>query len=217
MQSTKLYIASAQHHSHETIAAPRSYDAFFQTITTSTRHHLTESEKYMLMDTLQHRHLRKRQYFTQEGEACRQLGFVLKGAARTYSVNHKGQETILRFNTEKTWLGDRESFRTGRPSSYHIEALEHTELLTASLNGTEELAAAIPAFRQFLEHDHYCQLAFSQLRLDAALSMNAEERYLDLLTHWPEYAKRFSQHMIACYLGIKPETLSRIRKNWQAK
>lgn len=222
MGTTKLYVISNQHYSPYGELQPvtdlpvtSNYASFFQELTACTGQRLTDDEKYMVMEGLQPRSLRKRQYFVQEGDVCRRLGFIVKGAVRTYGVNPKGQETILYFNTEKNWLGDLESFRTNQASRYHIEALEHTELLTGSRHHIESLSVAIPAFRQFLEHEYYVRLAFNQCRVYTALSMNAEERYLDLLQHQPEYAKRFSQNIIACYLGIKPETLSRIRKNWQ--
>ncbi|SHL94195.1 Crp/Fnr family transcriptional regulator [Chitinophaga sp. CF418] len=230
MQGSNLYIASNQLYTAYD-ATPDSvdprleipclpghgYHTFFQALKTCTGLRLTDIEKQQLMDGLQYRRLRRRQYFLQEGDVCRHLGFILRGAARMYAVNAKGQETILCFDTEKSWLGDRESFHTGRPSGYHIEALEQMEILSGSRQQIGALCAAIPAFRAFLEHDHHCQLSRSQLRLHTALGMSAEERYLDLLTNWPAYVKRFSQNMIACYLGIKPETLSRIRKSWQGR
>lgn len=212
MNTSKLFFLP---HPHHTIYKDTHH--FFQALTTSTNHHLTPDEKYQIIDNLQPHTLRKRQYFVQEGDICRRLGFIIQGAVRTYAVNQKGQETILYFNTENHWLGDLESFRTRQPSRYHIEALEHTELLTATHQQITTLSIAIPAFRQFLEHEYYSRLAFNQCRVHMALSMNAEERYLDLLKNQPEYATRFSQNTLASYLGIKPETLSRIRKNWQGR
>lgn len=230
MSTTKLYVISnphddiygEQHKGTETAVAVsaslnRCYTSFFQALTASTGQQLTTGEKCQIMDGLQPIKLRRRQYFLQEGDVCRRLGFIIQGAVRTYAVNHKGQESILYFNTERNWLGDLESFRTSQASRYHIEALEHTELLTASHHHIASLSIAIPAFRQFLEQEYYVRLAFNQCRVHMALSMNAEERYLDLLKNQPEYAKRFSQNTIASYLGIKPETLSRIRRNWQGR
>ncbi|QHS59704.1 Crp/Fnr family transcriptional regulator [Chitinophaga agri] len=225
MQGSKLYVAS-----HQTVrsdmsvvtAKPgftsslnRSYAIFFNMIAIHTGMKLSDNEQCLVMETLGTRRLRKRQYFVQEGDICRHLGFIIRGAARTYSINQKGQETILYFSTENNWLGDNDSFRNNRPCSYHIEAIEDTDLLIGNRQGLDTLRTAIPAIRMFMDYDHSRQLAFSHLRINTALSMNAEERYADLLSNWPEYSRRFSQNMIASFLGIQPETLSRIRKNWR--
>lgn len=174
---------------------------------------LTDDEQYLVMEYLQLRRLRKRQYFVQEGDVCRYMGFIIQGAVRTYAVNQKGEEAIHYFSTEGEWLGDRLSLRTGRPCRYHMEALEHTELLVGNAEALDALAAEVPAIQLFQEQDQYRQLALGQSRLNTILSMNAEERYADLVMNKPEYVQRFPQHMIACYLGITPETLSRIRKH----
>lgn len=225
MQGSKLYIASHQAGRSDMsvvtarpefpVSLNRSYTIFFNLIAIRTGIKLSDHEKCMVMEALQPRRLRKRQYFVQEGDVCRYLGFIIRGAARTYSINQKGQETILYFSTEDNWLGDKDSFSNNRPCSYHIEALEDTDLLIGSRQSLDALCNTIPAIQMFMDYDHHRQLAFSHLRINTALSMNAEERYADLLSNWPEYSRRFSQNMIACYLGIQPETLSRIRKNWR--
>jgi CRP-like cAMP-binding protein len=154
--------------------------------------------------------LRKRQYFLQEGEVCKYLGFVVKGAMRQYSVDGKGNEHIIRLSIENWWTGDRESFTMLTPSLYYIDAWEESELLITTQTDLSTLNE-IPAFietKNRLDENHAFAL---QRRLYASISLPAEQRYEELTNTYPEFVERFPQHIIASYLGITKETLSRVR------
>lgn len=174
---------------------------------------LTEQHKSLIVESVKLKKLRKRQYFLQEGDVCKYIGFLIKGATRMFSINERGQESILAFGLENSWIADHESFNQSDCSGYHIEALEDVEMLIMSLSQMSVLMTAIPAFAITFNRYQMQQMIYNQKRINAALSMTAEERYYDLLNCSPQYAQRFSQNMLACYLGVKPETLSRIRKN----
>jgi CRP-like cAMP-binding protein len=131
---------------------------------------------------------------------------------RMFSINEKGQESIINFGLENNWMMDQESFSMLIPSRYHIEAVEDTELLIVSNSQLQLLMDEIPAIDRMMRLTDRQKLISTQQRVHAAISMTAEERYHNLLTAHPEYTQRFSQNMIAAYLGIKSETLSRIRK-----
>jgi len=156
--------------------------------------------------------LRKRQYFLQEGEVCKYAGFIVKGAMRQYSVDDKGVEHMVQLSIENWWAVDRESYVNLTPSIYYIDAWEDTELLLVTKADFVKYLNAIPAIVEMsksLDEKHAIAI---QKRLNASISMSAEKRYLDFVDSYPELVQRFPQHLIASYLGITKETLSRVRK-----
>jgi CRP-like cAMP-binding protein len=157
--------------------------------------------------------IRKRQYLLQEGDVCKYLSFIVKGAMRQYSVDARGNEHIVRFGIENWWMADRESFELSTPTVYNIDALEDTEVLQITHTNLTALKQAVPAVNNLtMALDKRSYIA-AQKRLTAAISLTAEERYQYLFKNHPIFFQRFPQAMIASYLGISPETLSRIRKN----
>jgi CRP-like cAMP-binding protein len=171
-------------------------------------------EEFKLIEkAFQPKLIRKKQYFLQEGEICRHTGFLVKGAMRQYFVDAKGNEHVLRFAIENWWVGDRESFSHQTPSKYNIDALEESELLLINQADLNELRHRAPSFVLMMQKMDERSFIAAQKRIHASISYTAEERYLDLVRTNPDFLQRFSQSMIASFLGIKPETLSRIRKH----
>jgi CRP-like cAMP-binding protein len=187
------------------------YEALFHYIETRSGLQLTADEKTLIESKFRPRTLRKRQYFLQEGDVSRNAAFVVKGSARMFSVDEKGHEHIVRFALENWWLGDQESFYSLTPSRYHIEVLEDTELLVITTAIALELRDQLRSFDLTIKAMDRQLAVAAQHRIHSALSMTAEERYDDLANTYPEFIQRFPQNMIASYLGISPETLSRIR------
>lgn len=157
--------------------------------------------------------LRKRQYLLQEGDVCKYTTFVSKGFLRSYSVDDKGNEHILQFAFEGWWLADLYSFLTGEPSKLNMEAMEPCELLLITKPSWELLLEKIPAFEKYFRILIQNNLIATQRRLMGNLSETAEQKYLNFITNYPGCLRRVPLHMIASYLGIQPETLSRIRSN----
>ena len=156
--------------------------------------------------------LRRKQYLLQEGEVCKHLAFITKGAMRQYSVDDKGIEHIVRFGIENWWMADRESFTAGNPTKYNIDALEDTEVLLINNANWQQLSVQSSAYAEMTRQLEYKGYVAAQQRIHASISLSTEERYRDLATTHPELLQRFPQNMIASYLGVSPETLSRIRK-----
>jgi CRP-like cAMP-binding protein len=193
------------------------YDALFQYIETRSSLRLTEEEQMIIETKFHHKRLRRKQYFLQEGDVCKQIAFIVRGAARMYSVDEKGHEHIVRFGLETWWLGDHESFNLLTPSRFHIEMLEDTDLLVITTMNAYELRDQVKGFDLTIKAmDKQLSIA-TQKRIHAAISMTAEERYEDLVNTYPQFLQRFPQNMVASYLGISPETLSRMRKNLAGK
>jgi CRP-like cAMP-binding protein len=174
---------------------------------------LSEDDKHLLMEHFKPKKLRKRQYFLQEGDVCKNIGFIVKGSARTFTVDDKGHEHILKLSLENWWLADFESFYLLTPSRFNIEALENLEVLQSTNAQIEEYLKHIPAFSAMANVISQNYTIANQKRMQTAMSYTAEERYEDLISNYPQFLQRFPQNMIASYLGLSPETLSRIRKN----
>src|SRR5450432_1879483 len=154
---------------------------------------------------------RKRQYFLQEGEVCKNKAFIIKGAMRQYRVDEKGEEHIIKLFIENWWASDRESEMKKTPSIYFIDAWEDTEVLLVTKTDLVDLIDRIPILSEWIRKLDANSAIASQKRISAAISLSAQERYYDLERTNPEFLQRFPQHIIASYLGINRETLSRIR------
>ncbi|WDF76058.1 Crp/Fnr family transcriptional regulator [Mucilaginibacter sp. KACC 22773] len=190
-----------------------SFETFFDYIQEISGKLLSEDDKHLLMAHFKPKKLRKRQYFLQEGDVCRYIGFIVKGSARTFTVDDKGHEHILKLALENWWLADFESFYKLTPSRFNIEALENLEVLQSTNAQIEEFLKDIPAFSAMANVISQNNTIASQKRMQAAMSYTAEERYEDLISNYPQFLQRFPQNMIASYLGLSPETLSRLKKN----
>lgn len=173
---------------------------------------LTSEEQALITATFQPKKLRKKQYFLQEGDVCKYAGFIVKGAMRQYSVDDKGTEHIVHLYIENYWANDRESSTMLTPSVYNIDAWEDTELLIITRAEMMNLMDKIPAIAQMIRLMDERNAIVNQRRLSSTISNSAEKRYEEFAAHHPQFIQRFPQHLIASYLGITKETLSRIRK-----
>jgi CRP-like cAMP-binding protein len=174
---------------------------------------LSEEEKQLSRSFFIPKKLRKKQYLLQEGDVCKYVAFVEKGLLRSYTVNDKGTEHITQFAFEGWWIADQFSFLTGAPSEYNIEAMEDCELLLLTKQAEEQMLEKIPKLERFFRILLQNNLIATQKRLDSSLSQTAEERYNELIKDCPgTLPQRIPQHMLASFLGITPETLSRIRR-----
>ena len=172
---------------------------------------LTESEIDLIKSVVVFKKFRRRQYFLYEGEVSKYSAFIIKGAMRQYTVDDKGMDRTVNLFLETWWAGDRESFMTGVPSLYFVDAWEDTETLIVTRKNALYLIDQIPSLLQWIRKMDENNAVATQKRLNAAISLSAEERYYELEKTYPEFLQRFPQHIIASYLGINRETLSRIR------
>jgi CRP-like cAMP-binding protein len=186
------------------------FELFFNKV--NEKVNLTEDEQEICKSLLVSKKLRKKQYLLQEGDVAKYSAFVEKGALRSYTIDDKGSEHIIQFAIEGWWISDIYSFLTGEPSTYNIEALEDCELLTLTKAAQEELVEKVPKFERYLRILMQGAYIALQRRMTGTLVHTAEEKYLSLTKAYPDIIQRVPQHMIASYLGVTPETLSRIRR-----
>lgn len=173
---------------------------------------LTGEEEEICKTLFVPKKLRKRQYLLQQDDVCKNLAFVEKGVLRSYTLDEAGNEHILQFALEGYWISDMYSFLSQEPSTYNIDAVEDAELLLISHKDIELLYGRVPKFERYFRILGQNNILTLHRRLTGSLSFTAEEKYLQLLANFPTIVNRVPQHMIASYLGITRETLSRIRK-----
>jgi CRP-like cAMP-binding protein len=178
---------------------------------------LTEEELAYCRSRFIPKKLRKRQYLLQEGDLCRYTVFVEKGLLRSFIVDDKGTEHILQFAFEGWWMADLYSFLTNEPSLYYMDAIEDSELLMIDRESWDNLLVQVPAMERYFRILIQNNLIATQRRLMGTMSDTAEEKYLKLTRTFPECIQRVPQHMIASYLGMTRETLSRTRGHMAQK
>ncbi len=154
----------------------------------------------------------KKTILAEEGQFCKYVYFILKGSAYSYLINEKGEKNVIQFALEGYWITDHYSFFSGQSGIYTIETLEDSEILVINKESYE----AICKESHLLEHFFriLIQNAFINLqyRLAKTNSEEARKRYLEFSKKYPHFIQRIPQYLIATYLGIKPQSLSRIRK-----
>ncbi|WP_298741802.1 Crp/Fnr family transcriptional regulator [uncultured Chitinophaga sp.] len=158
--------------------------------------------------------LRKRQYLLQEGDVSNFNCFVAKGCLRLYRIGKDGAEHIMRFSIENWWMSDYESYNSGLPSKCNIDALENSDLLLIRKQDFDNLVNTITPFRLFKEKLEARSYDASQRRILSNISDTAEEKYLNFIKSYPRIYERVPLHMIASFLGVTRETLSRIRQQY---
>jgi len=156
--------------------------------------------------------LRKKQFLLHEGEICKNIGFVNSGCLRQYTIDSKGTEHIIQFAIEDWWVSDLNSYLSGKPATENIDALEDSEVLLLEKSARDNLLNECPKmekfFRILIEANHVA----THQRIAGSLSTSAEERYLNFIKTYPKIFEQVPQSQIASYLGITPQSLSRIRK-----
>ena len=188
------------------------YESLFGHIESTASMRLSEEEKIYIRSRVVPKRLRRKKPILLEGDICRYLAFIVKGAGRIFSVDTRGLEHTLQICLDGAWLGAYESYHLQQPSRYQIETLEDAELLLVSSAGMQELRARIPALHEAMRRTEEADMISYINRLHAVISLPAQERYEEFMRTCPLFDQRFPQTLIASYLGVSAETLSRIRK-----
>jgi CRP-like cAMP-binding protein len=173
---------------------------------------LDPEEVQTLYTIFEPRQYDRHQLLNKAGEVCEGSFFVVQGACYSYYTDAKAMRRVVRIAVENMWIGDIGSFSTGRPSMFTVEALEPCEVLAIS----REKARLAYEKTRFM--DRYMRLRFEfayfalQERLTKVAAESAAERYQSFAAENPETIQRIPQYIIASFLGIQPESLSRIRR-----
>jgi len=178
---------------------------------------LTAEEEEFVKQYLTPKKLRKKQYLLQESDVCKHICLVEKGALKAYLVDEKGDENITAFALEGWTIADLSSFLKQEPATLNIDALEDCELVLISKSSHDELLQKMPKYETYIRMlitDAYMAL---QQRTTNMLHLSVEERYTAFTQMCQSIFQRVPQHMIASFMGLSPETLSRIRSRISSK
>lgn len=156
--------------------------------------------------------LQRKERLLQEGEVSEHKIFVAKGLLRNYSIAENGNEYIVRFSEAGSWTTDPESYYSGLPSKYYIEAIDISEVIMFKRDDFEILKRQIPALLAFSEKVITANASLIQNRVLMNISATAEEKYIDFISKYPNIFQRVPLHMVASYLGLSRETLTRVRQ-----
>ena len=171
---------------------------------------LSRPEEDQLVELLKTKKLRRRQILLREGDIQQHAVFVLEGCLRSYSIDKNGFEHILQFAPPGWWIGDMYSFIKKQPGTLYIDAVDNSEMLLLVKDDLEQLYADIPKLERFFRIIAENALAAYQHRLVDNLSLSAKERYANFCQLYPSLIECLPQKLVAAYIGVTPEFLSKM-------
>ena len=182
-----------------------------ENIETKINQKLTEEEAQLLENWFIPFQAKKGEQIVFENKTSRALYFVETGLTHTFVLDKKGVSNTVQFGFEGYWVGDMFSFFSGKPAIFNMEAIETSTLSVMKYCDFEKACNQIPKFGRFFRILVQNAYLGSLQRIAKSFSDDAEQRYLELLKQQPSLEQRVPQYLVASYLGIKPQSLSRIR------
>ncbi len=173
---------------------------------------ITENDEAIISNAFEPMTIRKKNELLVAGEVCHYLYFITKGCMRSFYIDTKGVEHIYQIRMDNNWISDLESFFSQTPSKYHIEPLEDSHLLRISHERFEQLLVEVPRLERYFRILFQKAYVNALHRLNGTMWETALDRYNEMLKEQPEVFQRVPLIYIASYLGITPESLSRIRR-----
>lgn len=174
--------------------------------------HITDEQFELLQKHLKLRKVTKGAVLLSSGEVGEHSFFVEKGLLRSYTIDSSGKEHIIQFAAENWFLSDRSSIYFNQPSDFFIDAIEESSVIFFDKDFIECASAINKEFRAYNDQLLHKHILHMQKRINSLLGFTAERRYMDFIRLYPDLTLRVPQWMIASYLGITPESLSRVRK-----
>lgn len=173
---------------------------------------LTEREQQEFCSILSEIKLVKKDVLINPGDFVAHEYFVVKGCLKSYYQDEKGNKHIMQFAIEDWWISDFEAFFNQTPAQLYVEAIEDSILFGIENNALEELYKRIPKFERFFRIKTTAAFVSLHNRILSSLQKSSSKQYVEFCSAYPQIEQRVTNYHIANYLGIKPESLSRIRK-----
>ncbi|MGF1637321.1 MAG: Crp/Fnr family transcriptional regulator [Cyclobacteriaceae bacterium] len=170
-----------------------------------------------LMDLISIKEYPKGSFLLSKGQICKHTFFIESGLVRFYSIDKEGKEHIIQFAPENWFISDRGSVYFGQKTEFLIDTIEDTKVVLLDQQFVEKATEISIEFRNYNEYLLQNHIRHLQNRINLLIGASAEVRYLDFIKLYPNLSMRVPQWMIASYLGITPESLSRVRKQLSSK
>lgn len=170
---------------------------------------LTDQEFDYIYSHFTTKKLKKHQFLIQEGDIATNDYFVVKGLLKAYHTDNEGKEHIMQFAMEDWWISDYQAYFGQTNATLNIDCIEDVEVLCLSLHNREKLCADLHKIEHFFRRKSNMGYIALQRRILLMLNSNSKERYEQLLLQYPKLFQRVSKTLIASYLGVSRETLSR--------
>ena len=178
-----------------------------------TRVDLTNEEAQLFASSFEEKAIRKKQFIIQPGFVASHRFYVIDGALRSFIIDNTGKEVTIALAIEDWWITDYNSFIYQKPATLFVEAITKSSVLQLSYENEQKLKAANPRFETFFRIIAERGLAAQQRRLIGNLTQSAEERYDAFARNYPMFLNQIPQYIIASFLGMSTEFLSKIRNN----
>lgn len=177
---------------------------------------LTDEEFTRVLAQFTSRQLRKHQFLIREGERVREMYFVAKGLLKLVHTDAAGRAHVVSFAMEDWWEGDFAAYLARTPATLALQCLEDTAVWCLPREGYDYLCRHLPQMTQFFLVKFARGGVAAQQRILSLLALPARERYELLLRQYPTLPQRVSKTLLAAYLGLSRETLSRLVEPGQA-
>jgi CRP-like cAMP-binding protein len=178
---------------------------------------LSDSEFDYILGHFTTKKIKKHQFLIQENEMVPNDFFVLSGFLKSYYLNQEGKEYILQFASQDWWITDYNSYFNQIPATINVDCIEDAEVLFLSLHNREKLCAELHKMEHFFRKKSNAGYVALQQRLLTLLNNNPQERYEKLIKQYPVLIQKVPKSLIASYLGVSRETLSRFNSNPKIK
>jgi len=171
--------------------------------------HLTDAEFEYILSHFTVRKFKKHQFLVQESELVTHDFFVTKGLVKSYHTDEQGKSHIMQFGLEDWWITDYQAYFGQTPATLNIDCVEDTEVFCLSLENRDKICAGLHKIEHFFRRKSNLGYVALQRRILSLLNQNAKGRYENLLSQYPGLFQRVPKTLIASYLGVSRETLSR--------
>lgn len=173
---------------------------------------VSEEDLEVVLNLVKEKTIAKNEHFILAGDRVPYLAFVETGVLYSYSSDEKGEKHVVQIALENNWISDPYGFLSQEKALYNVQSIEDSKVLLLSKNAFEKACSTSVHFERFFRLLIQNAYIHSLQRIERIYSTSAEERYLKLMEASPNMLQQVPQHYIASFLGIKPQSLSRIRK-----
>ncbi len=176
------------------------------------RTELSDNDVEIINSVIRVDSFKKGEFISKQGKVSKYSSYVISGCIKTYHTDKGGNDHVVAFAIEDWWAGDLASFITHTPADYSVQCLENSEVIQMSAKTFDELYERIPHFERFFRELIQSAYVQAQKRIVNNFSLTAKERYLLFREKYPQFEQRVPQYLVASYLGITKEFLSKIRR-----